>query len=323
VWLIYALGGGWGHLTRALALGRIAARDRPVRILTNSPYAGMVWPAFGRLTGGTACPTSNALDLVALDARATAEETRAAVMRQIAECRPSCMIVDTFPRGIGGELVGVLGNLRARKVLVQRDLNPRYVAAARLREFVAAHYDLVLAPDGWLVRCAGEIPDRGHVEEALRLGPNEEHSVLVSASGKAEELGWYGAVVAELLERSVTVRCIAAECPPRCPVEYWVQYWPAMDLFGCAAVVVGGAGYNTVEECLAWNVPLVTRPWPRKYDRQELRAQWASARGRVIAVQDPEEAARAAIELNRDGPSRVPEFLNGAVEAVERIGLLF
>jgi len=37
-WLIYALGGGWGHLMRSLALGRIAAQTRPVAILTNSPY---------------------------------------------------------------------------------------------------------------------------------------------------------------------------------------------------------------------------------------------------------------------------------------------
>lgn len=37
-WLIYALGGGWGHLMRALAFGRIAALYRPVTILSNSPY---------------------------------------------------------------------------------------------------------------------------------------------------------------------------------------------------------------------------------------------------------------------------------------------
>ena len=37
-WLIYAVGGGWGHLNRALALARIAAGDRAIKILTNSPY---------------------------------------------------------------------------------------------------------------------------------------------------------------------------------------------------------------------------------------------------------------------------------------------
>jgi hypothetical protein len=346
VWLIYALGGGWGHLTRAVALARIAQRDRPVRVLTNSPYASIV---------ASALP---ALDLVALDSLAPAEQTRAAVVREIAECRPRCLIVDTFPRGIGGELAGVLGELPARKVLVQRDLNPRYVAAARLREFVAAHYDLVLIPgdsrgtgipacvdfsspanehrqeclchspphiltDPWLVRCAGELPDRSRVKELLRLGPHEERCVLVCASGKKEELEWYGAVVADLhtLGHPV-VRCVAADCPPGCSEECWVQYWPAMDLFGCAAVVVGGAGYNTMQECLAWKVPMIARPWPRTYDRQELRAQRASVDGRVIVVKDAKEATRAALEQMGDPPG-LPNFANGAVEAVDGVARAF
>ncbi|MBZ5621343.1 MAG: UDP-N-acetylglucosamine--LPS N-acetylglucosamine transferase [Acidobacteriia bacterium] len=326
MWLIYALGGGWGHLTRAVALARIAQPERPVRILTNSPYAGIV---AGSLPD---------LDLVVLDARAPAAETRAAAMREIAEFRPSCLIVDTFPRGIGGELAGMLATLSARKVLVHRDLNPRYVAVARIRAFVAAHYDVVLVPGAgegsqlgdlpiafetgpWLVRCADEIPDLGQARELLRLAPHEEHCVLVCASGKKDELAWYGEVVSRLreLDRSVPVRSLAAERPPQCPDECWVRYWPAIDLFGAAAVVVGGAGYNTVQESLAWDVPLVLRPWPRAYDRQELRARRASAGGRVTLVQEPEEAARAALEQIEDRRVWLPRFANGAVEAVARI----
>jgi UDP:flavonoid glycosyltransferase YjiC (YdhE family) len=185
----------------------------------------------------------------------------------------------------------------------------------------AARPSALHVTDPWLVRCAGEIPDRGRVKELLRMEPNEERCILVCASGKEEELDWYGAVVSELIERSaVAVRCVAAERPPRCPEACWVRYWPAMDLFGCAAAVVGGAGYNTVEECVAWKVPLLARPWPRAYDRQELRAQRASVRGRVTVVKEVEEAARAAIAQVGEGPAGLPEFVNGAEEAVERIG---
>ena len=99
-----------------------------------------------------------------------------------------------------------------------------------------------------------------------------------------------------------------------------MRYWPAIDLFGCASAVVGGAGYNTVAECQAWEVPLVARPWPRAYDRQELRAR--NARGRVAVVREPAEAARAAVEL-MDRRHRVPRFVNGAVEAVARIRAIF
>jgi len=319
VWLIYALGGGWGHLTRAIALARVAQRDRRVLILTNSPYAEAA---------------AGAAAVRALPPGATADRTRQEVIRAIGECRPECLIVDTFPRGIGGELAGILAGLAARKVLVARDLNPRYVAAARLREFVAAHYDLVLVPGAgeglqmgdlpaafttapWLVRSAHEIPDRNRVRTLLRLAPHEEQCVLVCASGKPDELDWYGAVVRELLAAAAPVRLIAAARPPQCPEECWVRYWPALDLFACASVVVGGAGYNTVAECLAWDVPLVARAWPRAYDRQELRAR--NAGGRVTLVREPPEAARVALDLMRDHRRREPRFVNGAMEAAVRI----
>jgi hypothetical protein len=319
VWLIYALGGGWGHLTRAVALASIARRDRPVRVLTNSAYASIV---------AASLPS---LDLVMLDPCAPAESIRGEVQREIAASRPSCLIVDTFPRGIGGELAGILGAFDACKVLVHRDLNPRYVEAVGIREFVAAHYDLVLVPgagegsqlgdlpaavetDAWLVRSADEIPARGEI-----LGV--DRSVLICASGNKDELDWYGAVFTAIreLDRDAPVRVIAAERPAACPEECWIRYWPAMDLFGCAAVVVGGAGYNTIRECVAWRVPLVARAWPRTYDRQELRARQAAARGRVTLVQTPQDAARFALEQIKGGLPDAPDFVNGAVDAVRRI----
>ena len=149
---------------------------------------------------------AGAAGIQALDPCAPADQTRAAVTRAIAECRPECLIVDTFPRGIGGELAGLLGTLEARKVLVHRDLNPRYVEAASLRQFVAEHYGLVLVPGAgegsqlgdlpaavetapWLVRSADEIPDRGRVRALLRLAPHEEHCVLVCCLGEAGRAG--------------------------------------------------------------------------------------------------------------------------------------
>ena len=326
MWLIYALGGGWGHLTRAIALARIAQRDRPVRILTNSPYAPIA---------AAALPT---LDLLQLDPDATADQTRTQVVRQIAISRPACLIVDTFPRGIGGELATLLPTLDTRKVLVHRDLNPRYVTEMRLREFVAAHFDLILVPGAgegsqlgdlpravetgaWLVRSVEELPDSRKIRDILRLQPHERNCVLVCAAGNRDELRWYGEVVSAVRVRApnVPVRVIAVECPPAIPQEHWVRYWPAMDLFGCAAVVIGGAGYNTVRECLACAVPLVARPWPRTYDRQDVRAGTAAGCGRLIIATEPDQAARAALAQLDDCPPRMPRFGNGAAEAVRHI----
>ena len=323
MWLIYALGGGWGHLTRAIALARIAQRDRPVRILTNSAL---------RVHTAAALPT---LDLVQLDPDAPADHTRAEVVRQIAICRPACLIVDTFPRGVGGELATVLPTLDARKVLVHRDLNPRYVMEMRLRCFAAAHFDLILVPGvgegvqfgdlptavetgAWLVRSAEELTDSGKAREILRLQSHERNCVLVCAAGNRDELRWYGEVVSAVRGRdpNAPVRVIAVDCPPLVPQDDWVRYWPAMDLFGCAGVVIGGAGYNTVRECLAWAVPLVARPWPRTYDRQDVRAETAAGRAKLTIVTEPDQAARAALARMDDCPLRVPSFDSGAAEAV-------
>ncbi|HLK68347.1 MAG TPA: hypothetical protein VKU19_33170 [Bryobacteraceae bacterium] len=302
MWLIYALGGGWGHLTRAVALARAAQRDRPVRILANSPYIAHV---------------TDGVDIVCC-------ETRDSALRAIHDTAPDCLIVDTFPRGIGGELCALRSD--ARKVLVHRDLNPEYVQQFDLAQFVSSNYDLVVVPGAtegsqfrsdirtapWLVRSAHEIP----TDVPVKPG-----TVLVCASGRAEELAWYGAVIAELsrLDCPAPVRCVSADRPLQCPEDLWLRYWPAIDLLGAASVVIGGAGYNTISECVSWQAPLVARPWPRMYDRQELRARRAAELGRVIVVDTPEEAARAAIREAGEQTARTPNFVNGAEEAVTRI----
>lgn len=140
--------------------------------------------------------------------------------------------------------------------------------------------------------------------------------MLVCAGGSREELAWYGEAASLLLRAGARVRCVAAECPPGCPAECWIQHWPAMELFGEADVVVGGAGYNTVYECLGCGIPLIARPWPRTYDRQWLRARRAAQSGTVIAVKTPDEAAAAAFTVPYPA---APIFRDGAAEAVAHI----
>ena len=248
--------------------------------------------------------------------------------RHINQAAPQCLIVDTFPRGLVGELVDVLSAFHGPKVLVQRDLNPAYVAAYRLDAFVANSYDLVLdAGDSssvppWLVRSTRELLSRDRARALLELH-DDKPCAMVCAAGNPEELAWYDTVVAGLLEHagSFDVRCIAPRCPDGCPATYWRSYWPAIDLFAAADVVIGGAGYNIVHECLACDVPLLARPWPRTYDRQRLRAERAACNGAVFIVDRPEQAIAAALRLLRGvpRPRRVERFQNGAGAAVEQI----
>jgi hypothetical protein len=315
LWLIYALGGGWGHLTRAAALARVVRG--PVRILTNSPYAGQVR---ARLPD---------LDIVALAPELPAARAREETVRQVRASGAACLIVDTFPRGLGGELASLLPALGAVRVLIHRDLNPEYVRGRALDEFVRSSFDVVIRPGpaeaaplaglpqvrttaAWLIRSAQELPSR---EAARRLlGVEERQCVLVSAAGNRDEQEWYGSVARALIAglEGVGVRCVAPDCPPGCPEEAWMRYWPAMDLLPGVDVVVGGAGYNTVYECAACGVPLVARAWPRKYDRQALRAV-----GQALAC--PEDVV-AAVRTCLLRPSRSEtrlDFANGAEEAME------
>jgi hypothetical protein len=320
LWLIYAFGGGWGHLTRAAALARVARR--PVRILTNSPYAGAVRARLPEL------------DIAAVSAGLPAEEAREEAVRQVESSEAAGLIVDTFPRGLGGELAALLPKSTAFRVLIHRDLNPDYVRAKEVDEFVRSNYDLVIRPGAqeaaplaglpqvritapWLIRSAQELPSR---EIARRLlGVDERPFVLVNAAGNLDEQRWYGSVVLALTKAlpGVAVRSVAPACPPGCPREAWVSYWPAMDLLPGVEVVVGGAGYNTVNECAACGVPLVARAWPRKYDRQGVRAAGQAAAGQAEACPTSPAEVVGAVRRAMGGAECRREFPNGAVEAAE------
>jgi hypothetical protein len=339
-WLIYALGGGWGHLMRSLALSRIAAQTRPVTILTNSPYVAYL--------SNSPPPLIANCYIQAIPSQATFRETCDRVHQVVASLYYDCLIVDTFPRGLGGELADILPQMKSiPRILVHRDLNPEYVRAKDLRRFVADNFDLVLIPGEigelplaqlpqvnptapWLFKSAGELPNRADSRALLRLDYllhldySEGKVVLVCAAGRAEELSFYGQLTRDLANSltNVTVRCLSAECPENCPPELWVFHWPGIDCLPAADVVVGGAGYNTFYECVSVGVPLVAFAFKRQYDRQQMRvSRWCQQQKLppVRLVKSAEEAKIAIadfLQLPRRNP---PSFVNGAIAAVQII----
>jgi UDP-N-acetylglucosamine:LPS N-acetylglucosamine transferase len=126
--------------------------------------------------------------------------------------------------------------------------------------------------------------------------------VLVLASGNRDELAWYESVAASL----PGARLVKNE-------------WPAMELLTSTDVVVGGAGYNTVHECAACQVPLVAHAWPRLYDRQRLRAELVSRRARIALVETPAEAQSAVAAFLAQAVAHAPSdtFDNGADRAAD------
>ena len=337
-WLIYALGGGWGHLMRALALGRIAASDRPVIIVCNSPYtADLLLYAADDET----LPIVSGCYIHTIPATASFEQTTNRVLEAIATEDYECLIIDTFPRGLGGELAAILPQMQdITRILVHRDINPDYVRAKNLELFATDNFDLILVPGEtgelplahlsqvkhtppWLIRSFGELPSRAAARRLLRLDTADTKKVvLVLAAGRAEELSFYGQLTRALAEDlDVTTRCLSAERPPDCPPELWTFHWPGIECLPGVDVAVGGAGYNTFYECLAVGVPLVAFAFPRQYDRQEIRAsRWLrQQRSPRVRLVDTVEAATRAVSDLLLLPRLPGSAVNGAKIAVPAI----
>jgi len=194
-WLIYALGGGLGHLTRSVALARAAGR-RGVQctLLANSPYAECL-PVAREL---------NAADrLIIIPPDLDRDATVARVRDVLGQTECDLLVVDTFPRGLGGELADLLPLMTVPKALVHRDLNPRYVESYQLSDFIQS-YDCLLLPgesgplvshpaavrtEPWLIRDADELLPRADARRQLLAGiADDSPIVLVTGSGRTEEI---------------------------------------------------------------------------------------------------------------------------------------
>lgn len=188
-WCLYALGGGLGHLVRSLGLARAAiARGHHITLLTNTAYAPMLPVAEELGPRGTYCEIPAPFD------RAQVTEV---IQKTLSDQAFDVLVVDTFPRGLAGELVEILPRLAAKKVLVHRDLNPRYIEQADLARFVD-HYDLLLSPGElgplaeharthvtapWLVRNFDELLDQSAAWKQLRIDRTDLPVITVIAAG--------------------------------------------------------------------------------------------------------------------------------------------
>ncbi|MBD1909854.1 MULTISPECIES: glycosyltransferase [unclassified Leptolyngbya] len=329
-WLIYAMGGGWGHLNRAIAIARPLAQHHSVHILTNSPYAPFMQSYLSVLPN---------LQFHTLAPDIPLSEACYQIWRWLKTLPYTGLLVDTFPRGLVGELADLLPKLSDRsRILIHRDLNPRYVASHHLTDFVRCHYERLWIPgEGtavpfatlpqvrqsapWLVRQPGELGDRSTACTLLNVEPHDPSPlVLVLLAGQPEEQAFFVALSEAIAHTfpQVTLRLLAPE-PPKGTLPYpWIAHYPAMDVLWMADVVIGSGGYNTVHECIALKVPLIAVPWKRLYDRQAMRLKRLQNNNQDmhIAYSLPEVMSvlewvlATAPASQRQMP---PDFVNGAI----------
>jgi hypothetical protein len=283
--LFYALGGGLGHVARGLALARKLLPMIGVRgqLLTNSPFASALEEEVRRCSG---------LSLQIISPEANKDEVTARVKELVAELRPVLFVVDTFPRGLAGELAEIIPALSyaAWKVLIGRNLPEEYAARFGLRSFVEEHFQLVLVPGEksiWeecslsasvppiLIRERSEVLSAEKAAKFLRLEPRE-NCVLIVGSGTVEEICSQAKLLQELSQNwPAAWPPLRLAIPPGIDIELDglppVRYFPLSELFSVVRVFIGSAGYHLVHEARRASIPLIASIQPRLYDDQRSR----------------------------------------------------
>jgi hypothetical protein len=279
-WSLYALGGGLGHLVRSLGLARaIIARGHHVTLLANTPAASLI-PVVDELgTRGTFVEIPAEFDRVQV-----AEFVQQTFRHQAFDR----LIVDTFPRGLAGELAELLPTLATKKVLVHRDISPRYVAQADLVPF-SRHYDLLLSPGEvgplaihpraqltapWLIRDHDELLDQSSAWQRLRVDRTDLPVIAVIAAGfpvETHAMRTLAQRLAQSLVGRANVRLVTLDHvadTPNCPT---IKLWPTLAAIRGIDLLIGAGGYNTVWEARMTHTPLIAINRPRLYDRQASR----------------------------------------------------
>ena len=341
-WLIYALGGGLGHLNRVIALANVACRSRHIIIMSNSPFAETIQEQ----------NTNENISIHVIPHDISREEGVEQVV-SLLTITPCVLIVDALVRGIWGELAPILPHLtNIPKVLILRDLPLKYIVEKNLENFIDNNYDLVIVPGEteqplfenltnieytypWLSFSSKQLPSRQEARDLLNFDETQakQKTILILASGKGVEQEVYGFIAKDLSQKLpwVNIRCISLIYPPKCPFDLWVSHFPAFEYLPAADLVIGGCGYNLFYECMALQIPLIAFPWERVYDRQKVRAQKAESLGLgtvkiVASVEDvyyqvSEILGQQLIEngLNYTHNFKRPKFKNGVKKAVRLI----
>ncbi len=338
-WFIYALGAGWGHLTRTFALARAALKqDIDCTILTNSDYALEIEQS--SLFRNTQTSSSARVRIRKLESGTKPAEVSDRVSELLNSDDYSHLIVDTFPRGLVGDLVEILKKSMLKSVLIARDLKPEYVQKFDVESFVARHYDLTINPGEatkalhchertiatslWTVLDATELPSKMFMRSRLQVSDPEVPIVLISASGTADENLFYWGLSQSLTQHLpfAVIKILTAQ-PQEDDQAISLRHFPGMEVKVAADVIVGSAGYNTVAECQALNIPLIAFPQERLYDRQQERA---AARQKIddssiAIVSDASEALETLRQLlaDRSHKTTKPSYSNGTHAAVSAI----
>lgn len=272
--LFYAFGSGLGHLTRASSIARKLSHlvSGDLAVLTNTPFHDL----FGEIpvrfidtrSGSTAC----ARDLIG---------------EVIRRNTPRALIIDSFPRGIAGELPPILSRSDCKKILVRRILKDDYVQKFGINQFVIDHYNTTIYaepvaqphPPGALccpilIRDFAELPSRA-VSRSLLNAPAHMKVILMAGTGEKERVDSSQQLIMKIFKRiNPGDYCLRLASPYHATEMEagTIRHFPLLDLLPGTDILIGSSGYNLFHESRALSIPSIFLPQERLYDDQHLRA---------------------------------------------------
>lgn len=273
--LVYALGGGLGHLVRARAFLHTLGMEGDAAILTASHYA-----SDSRVLGGVEAI------VIPRELERDPAACRAWIAALLDRRRPDVFCVDAFPCGIIGELGGealphagerwhLARLLRWAEYAHHASKPPRIDVTWRLEPLHAEH-------EAWLEGASREIrgleladpPQR----DALPDAPPDGYWLVVH-SGPASEVEELASYTEDLRagERSHGPIVVATLEPPVSLPDgaLVINACPATPLFARAARIVSAAGFNVMRQARPFREKHVVMPFPRRFDDQFERARRA------------------------------------------------
>ena len=272
--LVYALGGGLGHLVRARAFLHTLGLVGDTAILTSSHHA-----ADPRVLGGI-----EAIQ-VPRELERDRNACRAWVTALLDARRPEIFCIDAFPCGIIGELAGATlphaGEMwHLARLLRWNDYAPlttgeqsRFAVTFRFEELYDAH-------ENWL-RVASrelrelELEDPPTPWEELDGLPSRFWLVIHSGPpSEVEELARFAEELRDA-EMSSTTIVVATSKPPESLPEGMIvmDLFPANALFARAERIISAAGFNVLRQTRLFRDKHVIVPLPRRFDDQFERAR--------------------------------------------------
>jgi hypothetical protein len=273
--LYYAMGGGLGHLTRALAV--IHTLQIPdYRILTASPYAEKIF---------------NQSNLILLP---TSLEKNPKLLKNrigdiIRDIQPASFFIDTFPMGIFGELltlkfspdirlIYVSRILNFQKYMKERDTGLPYDISFLLEEGMTSdHMSFINSCSDKVEKIDLTYPENTIPEKYSALQEKSNKPIwMIMHSGSGEEVDILVRHAKEMaeLENMNPELWVVTQSEFEEKVDFKIMDMvPSYGLIPLADRLFSACGFNMMYLTRNMDIPHVFIPFPRKYDDQFRRAR--------------------------------------------------